>query len=148
MKPTVYFDVDQVLIANERNASNYAPELIKYVVERYDTVWLTTHCMDGNANTPIEHIGHLFDAETVAYMRRIRGARWTLLKTEAIDFSKPFIWLDDDCMEEEREILMQHNCLANWVEINLFENENELKDLLFTFPVAVRPMLPPISTTI
>jgi hypothetical protein len=143
MQPNIYLDIDQVLIANENYAANYASDLIKYVVENFPTYWLTTHVMDGNAQTAIDHIGHLFDEATVELMRQIKGTSWRILKTEAIDMSKPFIWLDDDCLEEERAVLLKHNCLENWREINLFENEDQLLDILNDFPVAAQPLLPP-----
>lgn len=142
MKPTLYLDIDGVILANENNASNYADEFIAYVVTNYAVTWLTTHCMDGNAATPIEHVGHLFKPETVELMRQIRGAKWSLLKTEAIDFTKPFLWIDDDCYIEEREVLNRHTAFANWIEIDLSKNENQLKDLLDSFPAAIQPTAP------
>jgi len=53
-----------------------------------------------------------------------------MLKTEAIDFSKPFLWFDDDVFEEEKKILKLNNCFDSWVEVDLGKNENQLAKYL------------------
>lgn len=40
-------------------------------------------------------------------------------KTEAIDFTKPFFWFDDDCYSEERKVLKENNALNSWIELDL-----------------------------
>ena len=61
----IYLDIDGVLLANDLNPANHAPEFLRYVLDHYpdSTYWLTTHC-NGDAAVPIQHIGHLFDSET------------------------------------------------------------------------------------
>ena len=114
----IYLDIDGVLIANEKNPANYAAEFIEYVITNYpdSTYWLTTHCQ-GDANRPIQDIGELFDEKTVELMRKIKPTTWlkTPAKTEAIDFSKPFLWFDDDLFILERQALMKHGVLENWI---------------------------------
>lgn len=139
MKPNVYLDIDGVLLANESYPALYAAEFIKHTVSNYPTYWLTTHCMLGNAEEPIDHIGKLFDEATVASMRQIRATSWVLMKTEAIDFSKPFIWFDDDLYSEEREELIKHGALDNWIEVDLYKNEKQLANFINSFPLASTP---------
>jgi hypothetical protein len=127
----IYLDIDGVLLANEQNPANYAPEFLKYVLTNYpnSTYWLTTHCQ-GDASVPVQRFGHLFDAETVALMGRIKPTSWDTAKTEAIDFSKPFLWCDDDLFSEEILTLQKHNAMDRWIEIDLAKNENQLLDVL------------------
>lgn len=134
----IYLDIDGVLLANEKNVANYAPEFIAHVLEKFpdSTYWLTTHCR-GNAATPIEHVGHLFDAQTVELMKKIKPTNWDVAKTDGIDFTKPFLWFDDDCFDDEREILRQHAAFGNWIELDLRKNEDQLLEFIRSFPLPV-----------
>lgn len=134
----IYLDIDGVLLANERNPARHAHEFLSYVLERYPnkTYWLTTHCQ-GDAATPIEHVGHLFAPETVALMKKIKPTSWDVSKTDGIDFRTPFLWFDDDCFDFERKILLQHGVMDNWIEVDLAKNENQLGVFLESFPCPV-----------
>ena len=132
----IYLDIDGVLLANENNLALHAKEFLFRVLEKNPntTYWLTTHCQ-GDSETPIQHVGHLFDIETIALMRNIKPTRWGTAKTEAIDFSKPFLWFDDDCFPDERASLINHGVLDNWIEVNLGKDVSQLRNFLESFPV-------------
>lgn len=132
----IYLDIDGVLLANDSNLALYAKEFLFRVLEKYPdtTYWLTTHCQ-GDSETPIRQVGHLFDAETVALMRRIKPTQWDVAKTEAIDFTKPFLWFDDDCFDFEREVLKQHGVFENWIEVDLRKDQEQLGKFLASFPI-------------
>lgn len=134
----VYLDIDGVILANDLSPANHASEFLKIVVERYpdSTYWLTTHCQ-GDPNTPIQHIGHLFDDETVALMRKIKPTTWDLAKTRAIDFSQPFLWFDDDIFHEEKQTLLKHDALDSWIEVDLRKDPNQLQKFVVSFPLPV-----------
>ena len=134
--PNTYLDIDGVLLANDLTPANYAKEFLSTVLERYpySTYWLTTHC-DGDANVPIQHIGHLFDAETVELMKKIKPTSWHTAKTRAINFDKPFLWFDDDLFYEEKEALAMHGVLDNWINVDLAKNPDQLADFVASFPL-------------
>ena len=136
----IYLDIDGVLLANDLNIANYAPEFLDYVLTSFpdSTYWLTTHC-NGDATVPIRHIGHLFDSKTIEIIKKIKPTSWDLAKTRAIDFSKPFLWFDDDLFFEEKQSLIEHGVLDNWIEVNLSKNPNQLRDLINSFPIPVGP---------
>ncbi len=146
MKPNIYLDIDLVILANEKNAANGADDFLQYLIANYPVTWATTHVMHNDPETAISRLKDLLKPETVALLPQIRGASWSVAKTELFDFSKPFLFIDDDLYDDEREVLIQHNCLANWIEIDLSKNENQLLDLLTNFPVAIQPT--PIAATI
>ena len=106
----VYLDIDGVLLVNEDNLAIGADEFIKYAVEHFDVYWLTTHCMDGTTEHAIEY----------------------LKKTEAIDFSKPFLWFDDDCFTGEKIDLQEHNALNSWIEVDLRTTPDQMVKELIT----------------
>ena|ERR1035437_10280747 len=138
----IYLDIDGVLLANDSNLAKHAQEFLSYVLERFPdtTYWLTTHCR-GDAMTPIEHVGHLFDAKTVELMSKIKPTRWDVSKTDAIDFSTPFLWFDDDCFDFEREVLIKHGVLDNWIEVDLRKDEDQLQKFITSFPVSIKAHL-------
>ncbi len=136
--PNIYLDIDGVLLANDLTPANYSKEFLVTVLEKYPytTYWLTTHC-DGDASVPIQHIGHLFDEETVELMKRIKPTSWQTAKTRAIDFEKPFLWFDDDLFYEEKETLKKHGALENWIEVDLAKNPDQLAEFVTSFPLPV-----------
>jgi hypothetical protein len=64
---------------------------------------------------------------------------WSEAKTEAIDFSRPFLWVDDDLYPDERRALIEHRCLQNWVEVDLSVDEDYLLRYCKDLP---RPVMP------
>ena len=132
----IYIDIDGVLLANDLNPAKHANEFLRYVMDKYpdSTYWLTTHCQ-GDASVPIQHIGHLFEADVVELMKKIKPTSWDLAKTRAIDFSQPFLWFDDDLFYEEKQDLMKHNTMDNWIEVDLSKNQYQLLNFINSFPL-------------
>lgn len=138
MTPNIYLDIDGVLLANDLHPALHAAEFIKFVLNKYPdtTYWLTTHCQ-GDASVPIQHIGHLFDEETVELMKQIKPTSWQTAKTRGIDFSKPFLWFDDDLFIEEKQALIENGVLENWIEVDLAKNPEQLKVFMESFPTPI-----------
>lgn len=132
----IYLDIDGVLLANDLNPANNANDFLRYVLGKYPdtTYWLTTHC-HGDANVPIQHIGHLFEPDVVELMGLIKPTTWDLAKTRAIDFTKPFLWFDDDLFYEEKQDLIKNNAIDNWIEVNLSKDPDSLAKFLSDFPI-------------
>src|SRR5579875_3047167 len=127
-KPNIYLDIDGVLLANENSPAASADAFLRYVIKNYDVYWLTTHC-HGDAAVPVKRFAHLFEPETRQLRPKIKATDWQEAKTEAIDFTKPFLWFDDDLYEEERAVLLAHKALDNWIEVDLAANPQQLKEL-------------------
>jgi hypothetical protein len=127
----IYIDIDGVLLINDKHAAPHADQFLQYVLDKYpeSTYWLSTHCWKGE-NRAIEVVSPKLNAETVKLLPKINPTEWVDHKTDAIDFSKPFIWFDDDLYEEEREALMKHNTLSSHIEINLAKDENQLLKII------------------
>lgn len=134
----IYLDIDGVLLANDWNAANHANEFLRYVLEKYPdtTYWLTTHCQ-GDPNTPIQHVGHLFEPDVVELMRKIKPTTWDLAKTRAINYDEPFLWFDDDLFFEEKQDLINNKMLDNWIKVDLRKDPNQLMKFLISFPIPV-----------
>jgi len=55
---------------------------------------------------------------------------WYTLKTEGIDFTKDFLWFDDNFFEAEKEVLIKHGALDRLVKIDLVTNPYQLKEVI------------------
>lgn len=129
----IYLDIDGVLLANEDNLSIGASDFIKYLADNYSVYWLTTHCMDGDPTHAINYVQRTTDENLRPYLQKFKPVTWSLAKTEAIDFTRPFLWFDDDCYADERIALEQHDALRSWVEVDLWSDVERLKRLLDGF---------------
>ncbi|MCA9336074.1 hypothetical protein KC967_04215 [Candidatus Saccharibacteria bacterium] len=126
----VYLDIDGVLLANENNAANYADEFLQAVLAAYpdSTYWLTTHNWRGENRTKEVLAPHL-RPETVPLLDKIKPSVWNEMKTDGINFSEKFIWLDDDLWQDELKVLERHNATDNFILIDLQKIPNQLKDI-------------------
>lgn len=127
----IYLDIDGVILGKDTTPANYAGEFIKRITAGHQVYWLTTHCKGDSAYT-ISFLSRFLDPETLEIAKKIKPTNWNLAKTEAIDFSAPFLWFDDNIFGIEKQELTRRGVLDRWVEINLSKNPNQLKDLLRT----------------
>lgn len=120
----VYIDIDGVLLRTGKNGPELIPQfrrVIRYLFANFDCYWLTTHVRhgSGSAGAVAKLAPHLRKARIdPTILDGIEPAEWETLKTEAIDFSRPFIWLDDDPLPTERQILEESGCADSLVDIN------------------------------
>ena len=80
MKPTLYLDIDGVLLANEENLSIGAAEFIKYAADNFDVYWLTAHCMDGATGHAIEYLQRGSDEDLRSWLMKFKPVTWSLKK--------------------------------------------------------------------
>jgi hypothetical protein len=125
-KPNIYLDIDGVILANEENLSIGAEEFIKYAVENFDVYWLTTHCTQSDATHAINYVMRAGSESLRSHLEKLIPTSWSDNKTEAIDFSKPFLWFDDDCYLAEKRDLEANNAFNSWVEVDLRNYPNQL----------------------
>lgn len=127
----IYFDIDGVLKGVDSPLSDLV-ELVTYCLDNFPghVYWLTTHCK-GGANNAIYALRDIFDNELLDRMAaEIQPIDWGTLKTDAIDFSQPFCWLDDDLWQSERMVLEQHDALKYHIMMG-WRDELAAKKALF-----------------
>lgn len=122
----IYLDIDGVLLANEKNFATGATEFIKYAADNFNVYWLTTHCMDGHVEHAIEYLQRALTEDLRPWLKTFKPVIWNIKKTEAIDFSKPFLWFDDDCYSGERIDLQSHGVFNSWIEVDLAKHPDQM----------------------
>jgi hypothetical protein len=122
----IYLDIDGVLLANESNLAEGAKEFIRYSAENFTVYWLTTHCMHGNGEWAAEYVNRASDEDLSECLKKFIPTTWSLKKTEVIDFSKDFLWFDDDCYSGERIDLTENKAFKSWIEVDLKKYPDQL----------------------
>ncbi|MCL5410455.1 MAG: hypothetical protein M1324_01220 [Patescibacteria group bacterium] len=122
----VYLDVDETILANNKQKANFADEFIRYLVENHNCYWLSTN-VKGDTDFILNRLKEFFDKRSMDYIRKIKPTNWKTWKTEAIDFNNDFRWYDDYLFEEEIKVLKEKNRLDSWIKIDLTKNPNQLK---------------------
>lgn len=140
MKPNVYLDIDGVLLANDLNPANHVHQFLEKVIENANEVyWLTTHCK-GDATTAFKRLQLILEPKTMALLTGVKATNWDSAKTDGINFTKPFLWFDDDLFYEEKRVLEQMKLLDNWIEVDLAKDENNLLSFITSFPIAAQSL--------
>ena len=124
----LYLDVDGVLLTKAGEPANFVSEFLEHITSRHTCFWLTTHCK-GDVAPVIEWLERKLTAEAMQHVKKIKPTNWGTLKTDAIDLTQDFRWLDDYIMEAERAVLRQHDCESKFIPIDLRSNPNQLKEL-------------------
>lgn len=129
VRKTLYIDIDGVILTRGGIPAAHLDEFLKYALKNYSVMWLTSRCR-GDSKYTVGYLGKFVQPETLSLLKKIQPTDFKIDKTEAIDFNKNFLWLDDDLFDSEKKILDKHNKLSSWIEVNLLSNPNQLLDLV------------------
>ncbi len=124
-----YIDVDGTIITKDHKEAENLNRFLRALINSGDLYWLTTHCRYDNADSVFSYLKPILSDDNYLLIRKIKPTNWQTLKTEAIDFSQPFIWFDDFLLEAEKIILRENDCFKNWTPINLYNNPDILNSI-------------------
>jgi hypothetical protein len=126
----IYLDIDGVILSVESPIEDLI-EFIIYILDNFpnSAYWLTTHCKDGENYTNYALRGAYPDELVGRIVSTIKPTDWGTLKTDAIDFTKPFIWFDDDLFLAEKAVLERHDALGGHFRMNLRDPDMAKKAL-------------------
>jgi hypothetical protein len=125
----LYLDIDGVLLtAKQTRPADYSVEFIEFITGNFDCYWLTTHCK-GDSNSAISYLSKYFDDKVIEKLKKVKPTNWTTLKTEAIDFSSDFFWLDDYPFQDAIDVLTKHSKNDRLIVVDLKRKE-ELKRVI------------------
>ena len=119
----LYIDIDGVLLKyTGNNVPKDINKFIRFIVTNFDCYWLTTHCK-GNAQTAIDYLSEYLSADDLRLLQNIKATDWNTLKTEAIDFTSGFYWIDDYAMNAEKEILQIKGKQDSLILVQAYEDD-------------------------
>ncbi len=128
-KLKLYIDIDGVLLtAKNTKPADHAVDFIDFITENYYCYWLTTHCK-GDASHAIGYLQPYFGKNTIDKLSAIKSTNWDTLKTEGIDLSSEFFWLDDCPFNSEKAVLAKNNFLDRLIIVDL-NRPDELRRVL------------------
>lgn len=113
----IYLDIDGVLRGSASPVGDVVA-LLEYILANYgdSTYWLTTHCRQGYNHAEQALLNSELPQELAKRAATIiKPTDFSVLKTEGIDFAKPFLWLDDNLFQSEQKVLEEHNCLSSHI---------------------------------
>lgn len=114
----VYLDIDGVLLTKKMRVPDHGPEFISYITQYFECYWLTTHCRAGE-NHALKYLSQFYAQRELMNLAKVKPTDWLTLKTEAIDFGIPFIWLEDYPFNAEKKVLEQHGCEDSLLLVDL-----------------------------
>ena len=123
----IYLDVDGVLLRRSRisrggfELSPYAEEFLAQLVASHNIFWLTTRCRHGLPNDITRAFRHAVQVtdlppKLAKLINAVEPAEWNSCKTEGIDLTANFFWIDDKPTPRALEVLAQHGCEHRWIE--------------------------------
>lgn len=126
----LYLDIDGTIITkNGCIEADHLHEFLQFILGKYDCYWLTSHCK-GEIATALEHVKDKVSNESFELLKKLKPTTFELWKTEGIDFSKDFVWLDDYAFDGERAALESHNAIQSLIVIDLKANPDQLGELI------------------
>jgi hypothetical protein len=114
----IYLDIDGVLLMKVGSLPADSMAFLQFLVDRFECYWLTTHCK-GDAKTAVRYLLRHYPQECEGLLNQILPTNWDAMKTEGIDFSSPFFWLDDQPFQSERNALAANNVQASLILVDL-----------------------------
>ena len=128
----LYLDVDGVLLG--RVAPNdirvcladSAREFLEFVLKHFTCFWLTSHCRNGDSSDVINLLKRYADTSVIELASSVRPTTWHGLKTEVINPTTDFYWLDDNPIAEEIRWLEMNGVLDRLIWV---DTRNRLSDL-------------------
>ncbi len=105
----IYLDIDGVILGT-CSPPEEVEALLRFLLDRFPgrLYWLTTHVRGGENRAGDWLRGKLPDPLTDRLAAEVLPTDWNTLKTEALDFSVPFLWLEDAPLWSEGEALRRH----------------------------------------
>lgn len=116
----LYLDIDGVLLtAKHTQAAPGVEQFIDFITTHFACYWLTTHCK-GEPTAALNYLSHFLPPATLVKLKNaVRPTMWDTLKTEAIDITADFYWLDDQPFQAEIAYLQTHKVAHRLMVVNL-----------------------------
>lgn len=132
----LYLDIDGVLLGKSKPddteiiLANHAKEFLEFCLKHYKCYWLTTHCKEGDVSSVINMLKGYSDTSVIKLIKSVNPTSWKTFKTEAIDFSSDFYWVDNQPLWSETELLKKNNVLDRLILADTRKEPDALKRVM------------------
>ena len=127
-KRDLYLGIDGVILTKGVLPALHLNRFLEYVLNLYTVSWLSSRCR-GNSQETMRYLSQFLFGDTISLINRIQPTTYRLDKTEAIDFSRDFFWIEPELFDSEKNMLKKHNKLTSWIKLDLIESPNQLMNL-------------------
>src|SRR3989344_7981659 len=124
-RENIYLDIDGVILTRGVVPASHLSRFLKYILDNYSVFWLTSK-YHGETKKILMYLSKFLTPEIISLLGQIKPTSFDLDKTEAIDFSRNFFWLDDELFDSEKNTLRMHNVYDSWIELDLRKNPDQL----------------------
>ena len=125
----IYLDIDGVILDKDLQPVKHLKEFLKHTTDNHEVYWLTTHCK-GDSEVTLNYLSRFLDKDILELLKEVKPTIWDKFKTEAIDFTKDFVWLDDYIFPAERQVLERKNKLNCWIEVKIEDSGDGLLEIM------------------
>ncbi len=113
------------------NVASGCLEFLECCTMSYTTYWLSSHFRYGFTDDVIEIFRDAVGERNFSYrwidvLSRVGIAEWSDNKTDGIDFSQPFYWVDDNPSASDVKILTRYRMMDRLLIVNLHNSRNDL----------------------
>lgn len=124
----IYLNIDGVLLNNKGELADFAEVFLQALITRWpdSTYWLSNYCWKGKNQTLDIIFPKLKKKRTMELIEFIKPTDWDELKTDAIDFTKPFLWFENEIFSDEMEILNHYHATKCFRKIDLVKDPTQL----------------------
>lgn len=132
LKPkNIYIDIDGVILTRGGMPAEHLHKFLSFILKNYNVYWLSSRCR-GDSKYTVDYLSKFVPEQTAVLLEQIKPTNYSLDKTEAIDFSESFFWLDDELFDSEKNTLAKHAEFRSWIEVNLIRNPHQLLHLMYS----------------
>ena len=125
--PYIYLDIYGTLIANV-SPLNDREQLLSYILDNFPgrIYWLTSY----SAERIPEVLARDFGGKLLERLKtEVQYCQSGIYKSDSIDFSNDFVWLDDNQSEVDYYALKSHSALDNFIQMDPNDPEMAKKAL-------------------
>lgn len=129
----LYIDIDGVLLgkANPSDSAivlaRHAEEFLELAIKHFNCFWLSTHTSNGDSSGASKVLGPYADSHVMGLVENIAAAKWNTLKTEALDVTADFYWIDDSPLAVEIDFLKRHDLIERWIHADTRNHPDDLE---------------------
>jgi hypothetical protein len=133
----IYLDVDGVLLRRSPvsrkgfQLSPYAEEFLAHLVASYNVFWLTTRCRADMPNDLALAFRHAMQVASLPpklakLIDAVEPAVWNSCKTEGVDLTANFFWIDDKLTPKALQVLATNGCQDRWIKVQVDQDPDDL----------------------